>query len=721
MEFQEVREAAERLTGRKVGGVIRWLPDQPDHYQIHLDRQTSSQLWMDALSDEAFLLCIRQPDGWCVNLLDGESKKAYWSEIPDPTSALAAQVVPLMLRGRVEPGAVRTSRLMYDRVHNYRQTFFETDAGPMILHSRRTHAREKRTRYVLEVCANKLYFEWLAEGDLGFLLPTDVRELPALPSFFARARRGMVPRGEARDAGRYFAHSGVAVYHAPLKDVRACLERYHGTRQNEAEKRLSWVPKPGEQPDPGCLKSIMGWAHERNHFVQSMSTPCGLLLWRTLQAITSTAGYLLMKIAESSSVAQTAYLPLTSWYEEGGSEQILNNLTMGSSSKLAAKRRGLSRRQYAKELKVAMERYHQELTTLMRFNSAMLGHREGLSMASFVELANEGFRVLALNSDLSDYPTWKAREPELKSYLPPGGIPLDSILEGDSRVLEHQVLRLMGTTESQWATWREVEIAGKYAPAYEWLMAELGSAEIARVAIAIALTTPIDLICKETVEDGILYVEDCLPSWRLKKVVDAIKQSGWPHERDQAEQSARHDIAARAGIPTPQQTLAAVRGKKFTGEHAWGADHRLMGIPPEATTMECFDYCQREIARGMEIRNNDFLAFTHSEKPTSFQPALEFYADVALFSGAPGSNYSLPFYFKTFLFLIRNKVLLELFYGDGDLSELQQIESAFLSRLEQEGITPQKVGWPGLQFFLHGTLGKDFSNLLHWSNPTPAT
>jgi hypothetical protein len=49
---------------------------------------------------------------------------------------------------------------------------------------------------------------------------------------------------------------------------------------------------------------------------------------------------------------------------------------------------------------------------------------------------------------------------------------------------------------------------------------ELGNAEIAITAIEIALTAPIDLICKDAVKDGTIFVEDCHPSWRLQRVVN---------------------------------------------------------------------------------------------------------------------------------------------------------------------------------------------------------
>lgn len=46
--------------------------------------------------------------------------------------------------------------------------------------------------------------------------------------------------------------------------------------------------------------------------------------------------------------------------------------------------------------------------------------------------------------------------------------------------------------------------------------------------------------------------------------------------------------------------------------------------------------------------------------------------------------------------LIANKLLLEIFLGEGNIQELKQIETGFLARLAAEDITAEFIAWPGV-------------------------
>jgi hypothetical protein len=328
-------------------------------------------------------------------------------------------------------------------------------------------------------------------------------------------------------------------------------------------------------------------------------------------------------------------------------------------------------------------------------------------MRSFVDLANEAFPILAINSDLTDYPIWRAHDPDLESYLPEGAPTAEQILEGDARLGEHQAFAAIDSTPAAWEGWKTRFISGTYAPAYEWLLRKLGNADVSRIAIEIALTSPIDLTCRDAAKDGVIYVEDCLPSWRLQKIAAVLKDFPWPHDREAAERAARREIAQRAGIPTPAQTLFAIQGSSFMGPNAWGADTRLHGAP--GGLMDYFEYSRRELTRGLDIRRRDFLAFSQPSDIEIFQPLLEFFTDTVLLNGAPGAPPSLPLYAKAVISLIASKLLLEIFFGKGEVRELKQIETAFLARLAAEGITPDSIAWPGLPKIARSVLGPQIS------------
>jgi hypothetical protein len=395
------------------------------------------------------------------------------------------------------------------------------------------------------------------------------------------------------------------------------------------------------------------------------------------------------------------------WYAEKRQELFSEKGPPASESKRIAKRKNISAE--TGELQPQIDVQYQKIETLVRFWSALTKH-EPLTMREFVKLANDAFKMLGIESDLSDYPEWRVHNPVLEDYLPGNSVSLEEMLEGDARLLERQMLGHARVAPNDLAAWRNISIAGRYAAAYDWLISELGSVEVARVAIEIALTTPIDLVCKAALDDGVIYVEDCLPSWRLKRVCETLKRSAWPLEREEAEIEARYRIAHRAGIPTPSRTLTAIGGDKLAGDHGWSALAKITGIHSDPTSINYFEYCMEEMKRGLSMRSKDFLAFSHRRATNIFRPALEFYTDTI--DGTTG--FSLPFHLQILQTLMGNIAILEILFGEGDLKIARQLESSFLRRLAENGITVESINWLGLRRLMKPALGRQISKLVRW-------
>ena len=202
---------------------------------------------------------------------------------------------------------------MHDEVFDVRRLY--SKPGPvMIFHSWRLNQNTKRTLFVLEVVEPHILLQGVwQDGWTDLSAVHQIRELPNV----VRApppSRPAAPR--AIDAGIFHSHTGVAVYAFPLERLRACLSRHSQMVQSAHQGRFSWRIRPCENIDPACRELLLAALHERTHFVQGMSTPYGALQWRTLQAILSTAGFLLRKVTDSDGIARTVFFPMVEWYAE---------------------------------------------------------------------------------------------------------------------------------------------------------------------------------------------------------------------------------------------------------------------------------------------------------------------------------------------------------------------------------------------------------------------
>ena len=258
-------------------------------------------------------------------------------------------------------------------------------------------------------------------------------------------------------------------------------------------------------------------------------------------------------------------------------------------------------------------------------------------MRSFEDLANGAFAILAINSDLIDYPRWRAHNPDLELYFPEGVPTLEQILEGDARLAEHQALVHMGATTEAWEEWRIRSVTGTYAPAYEWLVRELGNVDVARIAVEIVLTGPIDLIRGGALTQGDAFPGDGLCR-RLPALMAPSKNRCCAQELSVARRprvggarAPRDSTESR--VPNARANVARDAGPKLCGYERMGCR-----CAPSFRTAGTIGFIPVQPARAdvrPEIRRKDFLAFSQPRDAEIFQPLLEFFTDIALFNGAP--------------------------------------------------------------------------------------
>lgn len=296
--------------------------------------------------------------------------------------------------------------------------------------------------------------------------------------------------------GLYFSHSTVCQINYSLSEVLNCRDKYLVPIKSEYENRLGYMANRIEVMGLDELAPLLVCGHERDHYCMLTSTPCGLLLWRCINALTGGLLFVARKIG-TSNAKYTCFLPLTEWYFTIGRKELQRNpplLSEGISRRLDQNQKLL----FEKHMPSYIDEVFYEINTLTQFLNAFQGD-SSMTMEDFVNLANEAFCRLAIRSDLKLNIEWKAHNPSLPHYLPKGGFTLNEILEANARFWELDALQKHNVSKKILDQWKENSIFGVYKPVFDWLYYELADPAIARLAIDIALTTPIDLCCSNAI------------------------------------------------------------------------------------------------------------------------------------------------------------------------------------------------------------------------------
>ncbi len=444
--------------------------------------------------------------------------------------------------------------------------------------------------------------------------------------------------------------------------------------------------------------------HERHHYQQLMSTPVGLLTWRIMNTLTAGVLWIVRTLALTPAT-EGCELPITDWYFSGGREAIERNPPQQSN-------------RYYRSVLEHLDEVFFEVQILERFLAAFLG-RQSLSTHQFVSLANQALPFLERASDLHYGVRWATRSAEAQGYVGTEHFSLTEIVEASARFYEHRMLGQDKSTKALLKDWKERSIHGVYKPAYEWLWREFRNPYFAGIAIDVAMNSPIDPVCAEAV-GGRIYVEDVLPGWRLPKITKAMKQVFWSPNLQEQDQEVLEGIARRAGLPTPKRTLLAALPKPFDGPRSWHNDSRSMGKPENETTAEAFHYTQAEVRRAFKLRLRDPLVFVGLRgggEHEVFRPALEMFADQALFNDNPVTTASPYLHITFYLHLVTNLTCLSLL-GDGDLSDVPRIQKSFEGAFRNRGFLDQEI--EGMREYWNACtwvprfLGPNLSKLVYW-------
>jgi hypothetical protein len=473
----------------------------------------------------------------------------------------------------------------------------------------------------------------------------------------------------------FYVHSAASQLDVAFDEFIACSDRFTTKVDSRYANYQGWRPSGVKLQQLSDAAPLLVAYHEREHFRELMSSPCGLLTWRVINGIATAIAFIVRKISESSA-AETVRLPLRDWYVNGGRDALCADPPPPPPGQ---RERGYDATTYARDLLPYLDAVFGEIDVLTRFLDAF-EERVDLTMREFVDLANTAFFWLSRRSELPLTLRWSAYDLDAPSYLPRDGVTFNEIIEAAARFWELQHLYDFGATDALIDEWRRQSIFGVYQPAFDFLRPALDDPWLCRVAIDVALTSPIDLACS-TATTGVIHVEEILPSWRLPKIVQSMRDEFWPLERRGQELEVRRNIAARAGLPTPEAALAAALTHQISGPTAWSGDAAANAIDIETTTNEYFVTMEQEIRRGFQLRHDDALVFLDPDgTPEVFQPALELFHDIAFFHHTPAAQRSDLYHLKAYRAIVANLMLLSLL-SDGDLSDLMALEKSFEARM----------------------------------------
>lgn len=202
------------------------------------------------------------------------------------------------------------------------------------------------------------------------------------------------------------------------------------------------------------------------------------------------------------------YLPITDWYAQIG-KTVLEQPS----------RTNIQLLRYMKE-KFGYNYLNRLVKYIQAVENFIVVLEEGraLSMMEFLSIANEASVEIRRASGMQIPYEWCSRSEPGREYLPASVFTVTEIIvEAGARLKERSLLSQAKNGKELVREWEASAVHGVYAPAYTWLLENLGDLDAAYLAVDLSLMTPIDLSMAPLV-DGKLYVEDCHPGWRLRRI-----------------------------------------------------------------------------------------------------------------------------------------------------------------------------------------------------------
>jgi hypothetical protein len=293
------------------------------------------------------------------------------------------------------------------------------------------------------------------------------------------------------------------------------------------------------------LSPMLTYIHEQDHFKMLTSTPVGLLLWRIEQCLSVDAFYLRRRLPDVKQEAHSTWLDAwqTAVQNSTHSPDTLDTIQVTAWGAI-----------------------------WVRMFLYLLLQRSNATVGQFVEIANSAFAYLALRSGLEPgkHARWDSNLSMDSQLLRPDQPTLMEIVEASARARELTNLENWQLAQHTVDNWRGRAIFGVYAPAFNQLMWQLGSAAWAKTAVDLALGSPMDISAGKQGE--VLYVEDILPSHRLERIVRELRRNTWNLNMADASNATGlyTDLPRSVHLPAITETYERLAGASLSFEANWG-------------------------------------------------------------------------------------------------------------------------------------------------------
>ena len=445
--------------------------------------------------------------------------------------------------------------------------------------------------------------------------------------------------------------------------------RYLLTR--EFEKPLE--PQFTEVPpmNAASIGSVLTWIHEQDHYKVLLSTPVGLLLWRIEQCLAVDVYYLRRKFPE---IEQGSFPSLF--------DAIHHEINFGPSSRM--------------ERQDEVELTSRGAFNLRNFLCVMLLRTE-VTVSQFIKIADFAFGYLAHRSGLRmPKANWATGLDHDRKLLTADQPTLLEIIEASARARELLNMNRHRVSQETISQWWEASIFGVYAPAFDFLMSELGDASWCKIAIDLALASPIDPCLSS---EGPLAIETLLPSYRLAPICQSIKDRVWDVGKDGGMGEFLYDgMLVGLGFPSASEMYRKLSGMDLSVNARWGgsieasaeniADEGLEDLQEAEEffnkyfgSEEHLKYLESRYRANFSERTRDPLYFVTFQAEGYFESLLTFFSDRMIVSASCDRE---DLVFAAFNHLMDREISREYIYGI-EADDLQRYEKLFKEWYLQQG------------------------------------
>ncbi len=407
-------------------------------------------------------------------------------------------------------------------------------------------------------------------------------------------------------SGYFSVASGVAVLNHPF--VNATAITFDEFPENKSQSDI----------DAELLKR-----HELSHYRQLMSTPLGLLLWRTYNSLISDLSFVSIALQDIRPTVKVS-LPIHQWVTANPIAKLAEN-----GSQFA-----VDRSSNWKDLGKCAPYIHkicEEIGDLTAFLDAFLYNR-CKTVGEFVDLANKVFIALCKRSDLPAVAPWRTNLPANSEFG--SRFSCTELIEAGARLTERSYLEGLPESEKRIAAWEPRAIRGVYERAYEYLLKSLGDANAALCVLDVAFMSPIDPAFAGVSENG-LVVEDVLPSFTISRLCDAAVEEFWPVSDDELHIFLGTSLAQKAGLTTPIDVAGHGVECVYNGENSWGFDHRLRELPNIFSPVHIAKHTETEVRRAMKLRFENSTTLIDEKRNSDggydIRPLITFYTDKVVY------------------------------------------------------------------------------------------